>query len=208
MAGIERACHLSGGPLTMAINLQKGQRISLEKEAGGSLSKVVMGLGWDAVKKKGFFGGLKQQNIDLDASALLFDANKNLVDQVWFRQLKSKCGSLIHTGDNRTGEGEGDDEQIICHLDKVPPSVSMLVFVVNSFTGENFSQIENAFCRIVNGNNNQEIARYELSCQGNHSAQVMAKVYRHDAEWKMHAIGENCSGRTFHDLLPAITPHL
>lgn len=208
MAGIERACHLSGGPLTMAINLQKGQRISLEKEAGGSLSKVVMGLGWDAVKKKGFFGGLKQQNIDLDASALLFDANKNLVDQVWFRQLKSKCGSLVHTGDNRTGEGEGDDEQIICHLDKVPPSVSMLVFVVNSFTGENFSQIENAFCRIVNGNNNQEIARYELSCQGNHSAQVMAKVYRHDAEWKMHAIGENCSGRTFHDLLPAITPHL
>ncbi len=192
----------------MAINLQKGQRISLEKEAGGSLSKVVMGLGWDAVKKKGFFGGLKQQNIDLDASALLFDANKNLVDQVWFRQLKSKCGSLVHTGDNRTGEGEGDDEQIICHLDKVPPSVSMLVFVVNSFTGENFSQIENAFCRIVNGNNNQEIARYELSCQGNHSAQVMAKVYRHDAEWKMHAIGENCSGRTFHDLLPAITPHL
>ncbi|MEJ2442471.1 MAG: TerD family protein [Exilibacterium sp.] len=192
----------------MAINLQKGQRISLEKEAGGSLSKVVMGLGWDAVKKKGFFGGLKQQNIDLDASALLFDANKNLVDQVWFRQLKSKCGSLVHTGDNRTGEGEGDDEQIICHLDKVPSSVSMLVFVVNSFTGENFSQIENAFCRIVNGNNNQEIARYELSCQGNHSAQVMAKVYRHDAEWKMHAIGENCSGRTFHDLLPAITPHL
>ncbi len=192
----------------MAINLQKGQRISLEKEAGGSLSKVVMGLGWDAVKKKGFFGGLKQQNIDLDASALLFDANKNLVDQVWFRQLKSKCGSLVHTGDNRTGEGEGDDEQIICHLDKVPPSVSMLVFVVNSFTGENFSQIENAFCRIVNGNNNQEIARYELSCQGNHSAQVMAKVYRHGAEWKMHAIGENCSGRTFHDLLPAITPHL
>ncbi|MEJ2415907.1 MAG: TerD family protein [Exilibacterium sp.] len=173
MAGIERACHLSGDPLTMAINLQKGQRISLEKEAGGSLSKVVMGLGWDAVKKKGFFGGLKQQNIDLDASALLFDANKNLVDQVWFRQLKSKCGSLVHTGDNRTGEGEGDDEQIICHLDKVPSSVSMLVFVVNSFTGENFSQIENA-------------------C----------------AEWKMHAIGENCSGRTFHDLLPAITPHL
>jgi tellurium resistance protein TerZ len=80
--------------------------------------------------------------------------------------------------------------------------------VVNSFTGENFSQIENAFCRIVNGSNNQEIARYELSCQGNHSAQVMAKLYRHGNEWKMHAIGENCTGRTFHDLLPAITPHL
>jgi tellurium resistance protein TerZ len=192
----------------MAINLQKGQRISLEKEAGGRLNKVVMGLGWDAVKKKGFFGSIKNQNIDLDATALLFDANKNLVDQVWFKQLKSKCGSLIHTGDNRTGEGEGDDEQIICHLDKVPPGVDILVFVVNSFTGENFSQIENAFCRIVNGNNHQEIARYELSCQGNHSAQVMAKLYRHGNEWKMHAIGENCTGRTFHDLLPAITPHL
>jgi tellurium resistance protein TerZ len=193
----------------MGVNLSKGQRISLEKEAGGSLSKVIMGLGWDAVKTKGFFGfGSKQQEIDLDASCLLFDENKQLVDTVWFRQLRSQDGSITHTGDNRTGAGDGDDEQIIVELARVPPNVKSLIFVVNSFTGQNFSQIENAFCRIVNGTNNQEIARYQLSCQGGHTAQLMAKVYRHDNEWKMHAIGENASGRTFHDMQPVITPHL
>jgi tellurium resistance protein TerZ len=193
----------------MGVNLSKGQRISLEKEAGGKLTKVVMGLGWDAVKTKGFFGfGGKQQEIDLDASCLLFDENKRLVDTVWFRQLRSQDGSIQHTGDNRTGAGDGDDEQIIVDLSRVPANVKSLIFVVNSFTGQNFSQIENAFCRIVNGANNQEIARFELSCQGGHTAQLMAKVYRHDNDWKMHAIGENAGGRTFHDMEPVIAPHL
>ena len=193
----------------MGVNLSKGQRISLEKEAGGALSKVVMGLGWDAVKTKGFFGfGSKQQEIDLDASCLLFDEGKQLVDTVWFRQLRSQDGSIQHTGDNRTGAGDGDDEQIIVDLSRVPTNVKSLIFVVNSFTGQNFSQIENAFCRIVNGTNNKEIARYELTCQGSHTAQLMAKVYRHENEWKMHAIGENASGRTFHDMQPVIIPHL
>ena len=193
----------------MGVNLSKGQRISLEKEAGGSLSKVVMGLGWDAAKTKGFLGfGSKQQEIDLDASCLLFDENKQLVDTVWFRQLRSQDGSITHTGDNRTGAGDGDDEQIVVELGRVPANVKSLIFVVNSFTGQNFSQIENAFCRIVNGANNKEIARYQLSCQGSHTAQLMAKVYRHENEWKMHAIGENASGRTFHDMQPVITPHL
>jgi tellurium resistance protein TerZ len=166
-----------------------------------------MGLGWDAVKKKGLFG-MKEQSIDLDASAILFDAQGKPVDAVWFNQLKSRDGSLVHTGDNRTGAGDGDDEQIVCHLDRVPAEIKAIVFVVNSFTGQNFSQIENAFCRMVNGADNREIAKYDLSCQGAHNAQVMAKVYRHNGEWKMHAIGENASGRTFNDLLPAIEPHL
>jgi tellurium resistance protein TerZ len=191
----------------MSINLEKGQRISLEKEAGGALNKVVMGLGWDALKKKGLFG-MKDQSIDLDASAIMFDAQGKSVDVVWFNQLKSRDGSLVHTGDNRTGAGDGDDEQIVCQLDRVPAEVKSIVFVVNSFTGQNFSQIENAFCRMVNGANNQEIAKYNLSCQGSHNAQVMTKVYRHNGEWKMHAIGENSNGRTFNDLLPAIEPYL
>jgi tellurium resistance protein TerZ len=191
----------------MSINLEKGQRISLEKEAGGALNKVVMGLGWDALKKKGLFG-MKEQSIDLDASAIMFDAQGKSVDVVWFNQLKSRDGSLVHTGDNRTGAGDGDDEQIVCQLDRVPAEVKSIVFVVNSFTGQNFSQIENAFCRMVNGANNQEIAKYNLSCQGSHNAQVMTKVYRHNGEWKMHAIGENSNGRTFNDLLPAIEPYL
>lgn len=193
----------------MAVNLQKGQKISLEKEAGGSLTKVIMGLGWDAVKKKGFFGfGGGTQEIDLDASCILYDDAKNPVDVVWFRQLKSMDGSIVHTGDNRTGAGEGDDEQIIVNLQAVPAQVKSLVFTVNSFTGQNFSQVENAFCRIVNASNNKEIARYDLSCQGSHTGQIMAKVYRHNGEWKMHAIGENGQGQTFEHMLPQIQHHL
>lgn len=189
----------------MAISLAKGQKISLEKEAGQSLTNIVMGLGWDVAKVKGFLGKMKDgAPVDLDASCVTFEESGQQLDQVWFSQLTSKDGSIIHTGDNLTGEGEGDDEQIIVQLTKVPASVKSLVFVVNSFTGQNFSQIENAFCRIVNGSNNQEIARYNLSAQGSHNAQIMAKVYRHNGEWKMHAIGEIASGRTFHDLMPAM----
>lgn len=193
----------------MSVSLSKGQSLSLSKEASGALSKVVMGLGWDPIKKKGFLGFMGgQKSIDLDASCVLFDGSKHKVDQVWFRQLRSKDGSIVHTGDNLTGAGEGDDEQIIVDLSAVPANVQSLVFVVNSFTGQNFSQVENAFCRIVDQSTNQELARYDLSCQGNHTAQIMVKVYRQDNEWKVHAIGENASGRTFEDLLPAIQPHV
>ena len=193
----------------MPVTLTKGQKISLEKEAGTKLTKVVMGLGWDAKKTKGFFGlGGGSQTIDLDASCILFDEAGAQVDVVWFQQLRSKDGSITHTGDNRTGAGEGDDEQIIVDLTRIPATVKTLVFVVNSFTGQNFSQIENAFCRMVDQANNREIARYDLSGGGSHTAQVMVKVYRHSGEWKMHALGEPCSGRTFLDLLPVIKPLL
>jgi tellurium resistance protein TerZ len=193
----------------MTVNLQKGQKISLEKEAGGALSRVTMGLGWDAIKKGGFFGfGAKTESVDLDASCVMFDESNRPLDVVWFRQLKSRDGSIVHTGDNRTGAGEGDDEQIIVDLSRVPANVKSLVFTVNSFTGQNFSQVENAYCRILNAANQQVVARYDLSVQGSHTAQIMAKLYRHNGEWKMHAIGENASGRTFDDLMPMITPHL
>ncbi len=193
----------------MPISLVKGQKISLEKESGGQLVKVVMGLGWDVKKTRGLFGGMKDgEPVDLDASCVLFDEAKTQVDVVWFRQLKSVDGSIVHTGDNRTGAGEGDDEQIIVDLSRVPQNVQTLVFIVNSFTGQNFGSIENAFCRIVDERNDKEIARFNLSAQGTHTAQVMAKVYRHNGEWKMAAIGQNTSGRTFQDLLPAIIPHL
>ncbi|BCM92262.1 stress response protein SCP2 [Abditibacteriota bacterium] len=189
----------------MAISLAKGQKISLEKEAGGALTRITMGLGWDVAAKKGFMGfGGGSGSVDLDASCVLFDDANNQVDAVWFQQLRSKDGSIQHTGDNLTGAGDGDDEQIIVDLSRVPANVKSLVFVVNSFTGQNFSQIENAFCRVINAQNNQEIARYNLSAQGAHTAQIMAKLYRHNGEWKMHAIGEIASGRTFHDLMGAM----
>src|SRR3954447_22076905 len=132
----------------MGVSLSKGQSVSLVKQDGGGLRNVRMGLGWDAVRKKGLFGS-RAQSIDLDASALLFDAGGNLVDQVWFQQLTSADGSIQHTGDNRTGAGEGDDESIRVDLAAVPPRVQTIVFTVNSFTGQDFSQIENAFCRLI-----------------------------------------------------------
>jgi tellurium resistance protein TerZ len=188
----------------MAINLQKGQKISLSKEAGSSgLTKIVMGLGWDAKKKRGFLGfGRKEQEIDLDASCVLFDESKQPLDAVFFGQLRSRDGSILHTGDNRTGDGDGDDEQIIVDLSRVPANVKSIIFIVNSFTGQNFSEIENAFCRVVNGANNQELARYNLSCTGNHTGMIMAKVYLHNGEWKMHAIGDNANGKTFDQMIP------
>ncbi len=193
----------------MSISLVKGQKISLAKDSGAALSRVIMGLGWDVKKVRGLFGGLKDgPEIDLDASCAVFDEGKNLLDSIWFKQLNSKDGNIKHTGDNRTGAGDGDDEQIIVELANLAPTVKSLVFVVNSFTGQSFAKIENAFCRIVDASNNQEVARFELSSQGEHTAQIMAKVYRHNGEWKMHAIGENTSARTFHELMPAILPHL
>jgi tellurium resistance protein TerZ len=138
----------------------------------------------------------------------MFDDANRPVDVVWFRQLKSRDGSITHTGDNRTGAGDGDDEQIIVDLRTVPPNVKSLVFTVNSFTGQNFSSVQNAFCRLFDTNSGKEIARYDLSVQGSHTAQIMAKLYRHNGEWKMHAIGENGTGRTFDDLMPLIVPHL
>lgn len=193
----------------MSVNLQKGQKISLDKEAGSALSRITMGLGWDAVKSKGFLGfGGGSAEIDLDASCVLFDDSNRPVDVVWFRQLKSKDGSIVHSGDNRTGAGDGDDEQINVSLASVPPNVKSLVFTVNSFTGQNFSQVQNAYCRLVNAADGKEVARFNLTAQGGHSAQIMAKLYRHNGEWKMHAIGENGTGRTIDDLVPQITAHL
>jgi len=193
----------------MSVSLSKGQKVSLEKSGGGSLSRVRMGLGWDAIKKRGLFGRAKSQDIDLDASALLFDAGGQLVDQVWFQQLTSKDGSVHHTGDNRTGAGDGDDESIKVDLTQVPANVATLVFTVNSFTGQNFSQIENAFCRLLDETaGDTEIARFDLTGSGTHTAQIMAKVSRDGAGWSMTALGIPASGRTFHDLLPALVGQL
>ena len=200
----------------MPISLAKGQKISLAKEAGStSLSKVVMGVGWDMAQTKrgGLFGGLfggksGSESIDLDASCIMFDDQKQVVDVVYFGQLSSKDGSIRHTGDNLTGEGDGDDEQIIVELSRIPGAVKTLVFTVSSFRGQTFDQVANAFCRIVNGANNQEIAKYTLTSQGSHTAQIMAKLYQHNGEWKMAALGENCMGRTFQDMMPTILPHV
>lgn len=192
------------------ISLQKGQTIRLEKSDGGVLASVTMGIGWDVRKPAGLgrlFGG-GGGDIDLDASCLLFDATRQLVDSVWFRQLRSNDGSIVHTGDNRTGAGDGDDEQIIVDLTRLPASVTTLIFTVNSFQGDTFDRIDNAYCRLVDAATSGEMARYDLTGSGSHTGQIMAKLSRAGGGWEMKAIGDRTSGRTVHDMLPAISAHL
>lgn len=196
----------------MSVTLQKGQTISLDKVSQTDLHRVTMGLGWDPVKAKGgLLGrllGSGASHIDLDASCVVLDSQGKQLDQVWFRQLRSRCGSIEHTGDNLTGEGEGDDEQIIVNLDRIPQEAAMLFFLVNNFTGQDFQQVERAVCRLVNADTNTELARYDLGSQGQHSALIMAKLFRQTTGWAFQAIGEPSRGRTFHELLPLLRQYI
>lgn len=192
----------------MTINMTKGQRISLSKSDGAALTRVKMGLGWDAVEKKGFLGKIKSADVDLDASCVLLDADRNVVDAVWFRQLKSKDGSIRHTGDNLTGAGDGDDEAIMVDLQSVPANVATLAFTVTCFSRQGFNEITNAFCRVVDDASGVEVARYNLSAQGPHTAMLIARVYRHSGEWKMAALGETGNGKTYKDMIPLITANV
>ncbi|MEB8341271.1 TerD family protein [Streptomyces endophyticus] len=191
----------------MGIDLTKGQAISLEKQGGGTLTAVRMGLGWQAAPRRGLFG-TRTREIDLDASAVLF-ADKQPVDVVFFRHLVSDDGSVRHTGDNLVGgAGQGDDESIVVDLQRVPAHIDQIVFTVNSFTGQTFQEVQNAFCRLVDETNDQELARYTLDGGGKYTAQIMAKVHRDGAGWKMTALGAAAHGRTFQDLMPSILPGL
>lgn len=194
----------------MSINLIKGQKIDLTKQDGTTLNRVFMGLGWDEAGSKGgilsgiFGGGSKSGSIDLDASCVMLDENKNVVDTVYFGKLYSADGSVRHSGDNLTGAGDGDDEIINVDLQTVPERVKTIVFTINSFRGQTFNEVDNCFARLVDTNTNQEISIYKLKEQGSHTAMIMCKLYRHNGVWKMAAIGTPASGRTVNDLLPVI----
>lgn len=195
----------------MAVSLTKGQRISLTKSNGGSLTKVRMGLGWDPApaKKSGFFGSLfgggGADDIDLDSSCLLLDTQKNLLDVVWFRQLESRDRSISHSGDNLTGEGSGDDEVIFVDLTRLPANVQHLAFTVCSFRGQTFNEVGNAFCRLVDDTNDTELARYNLTEQGAHTGVVMAIVSRDgNGGWQMKAVGAPSQGAIANDMMPAV----
>ena len=191
----------------MALNLSKGERISLEKTGGPGLARVVLGLGWGKRKKKGFFGS-SEVEVDLDASCLLFAA-RVLTDTVWFRQLQSHCGAVRHTGDDRAGGGSDDNEQISVDLGKLPAAVDVLIFTVNSFLNDSFEGIPNARCRLLDAAGNKELARFDLSLDGaDHTGMVMAKLYRENGAWNLQAIGEKGAGRTFNDLMPLIGRYL
>ncbi|MET8977482.1 TerD family protein [Streptomyces sp. NPDC004539] len=194
----------------MSVDMTKGQRISLSKSDGGALTSVRMGLGWQAAQRKGFLAKLAgPKEIDLDASALLF-ADGQLADVVFFQHLTSDDGSVRHLGDNLTGGSGvgGDDEVVLVDLGRVPGRVDQIVFTVNSFTGQTFAEVENAFCRVVDETTGKELARYTLSGGGPYTAQIMAKLRRVGGGWQVEALGEPATGRTFQDLLPAVSAHL
>jgi len=189
----------------MSISLAKGEKVSLEKDTG--LSKVFMGCGWDPAqptKKPGLLGKLLggggASDIDLDASVIVFDSAKNAIDVVWFQQLKSKDGSIVHSGDNLTGEGDGDDEVIHVDLKALSAEAAYLVFTVNSFRGQSFNEVDNAFARLVDKDKNTEICRYTLTEKGQHTGVVMASMEKTASGWQLTAHGTPASGRTAKEL--------
>jgi tellurium resistance protein TerD len=177
------------------ISLQKGQKIDLTKGNPG-LTKVVIGLGWDTNKYSGGF------DFDLDASAFLIDKNGKaggIEDFIYYNNLVGGDGSVVHTGDNLTGDGEGDDEQIKIDLLKVPAHVDKVAISVTIHDaiarGQNFGQVSNAFVRVVNETNEQEVIRYDLGEDFSvETALVICELYRHQGEWRFNAVGSGFSG--------------
>ena len=183
----------------MSISLQKGQKISLTKD-NSTLDKIILGLGWDqASKDNGVFFSMfgKKANIDCDATAMLLQ-NSKMIDKkdiVYFGNLKHYTDSVRHTGDNLTGEGEGDDEQIIVELKKIPQNYDKIVIVVNIFKAkdrnQHFGMIKNAFIRLIDTKTNKEMCRYNLTDDySGCTALIFGEVYRHNEEWKFNAIGQ------------------
>ena len=196
----------------MGVNLQKGQRVDLAK-SGDSLSKVVVGLGWDPVKQNsnGLLGGLfgaKQADVDCDASALLLDANGKLKGKqyvVFYNHKKSDCGSVWSSGDNLTGGGDGDDEQIFVELNKVPAEVQKIVFTVTIYDciarKQSFGMIQNAFIRIFDPANNQELLKYNITENfAGKTGLLVGEIYRHNGGWKFAAIGEGTQDTSIADV--------
>ncbi|WP_130863266.1 TerD family protein [Bacilliculturomica massiliensis] len=191
----------------MSVSLQKGQKVSLTKDNAG-LSRILIGLGWDEVKqKKGFFAP-KPAAIDCDASVMALKEGKlrGVEDVVYFGNLRHKSGAIQHMGDNLTGAGDGDDEQIVVDLTKVPAEYDKLVFVVNIYQAvqrkQDFGLIENAFIRIVDGQKNQEMLRYNLSAEyAGMTAVIFGEIYRYNNEWKFNAIGQGTTDPGLNELV-------
>lgn len=178
----------------MSVSLSKGGNVSLSK-AAPTMKNVLIGLGWDARSTDG-------QDFDLDASAFLLAANGKVrgdADFIFYNNLKSVDGSVTHTGDNRTGEGDGDDEVIKVDLTKVPADVSKVVFCAVIYDGQarnqNFGQVANAYIRIVNTQGGTEVARYDLSEDSStETAMIFGELYKNNGEWKFRAVGQGFAG--------------
>ena len=193
----------------MSISLEKGQRISLEKNGSG-LNKVCIGINWGAIEKKGFFG-TKKVAVDLDASVGLFNDQKALTDVVYFGQLKSKDGSITHSGDDTTGDMDGDDgldnEIVSIELSRIPAQVTSVAVVLNSYKGQDFATIPFASIRLYEGTPSRVdniIANYNIAHEPKFNgavSMVLGVLYRHNADWKFRAVGEPTTDKKLENLL-------
>lgn len=178
----------------MSVSLSKGGNVSLSK-AAPTMKNVLVGLGWDARSTDG-------QDFDLDASAFLLAANGKVrsdADFIFYNNLRSADGSVVHTGDNRTGEGDGDDEALKIKLDTIPSDVEKIIFVVTIHEAQarrqSFGQVSGAFIRLVNDDNQIEVARYDLTEDAStETAMLFGELYRHNGEWKFRAVGLGYAG--------------
>lgn len=179
----------------MAINLSKGGNVNLSKTAP-SMVHVDLGLGWNPRATDG-------KAFDLDAVAFLLNAEGKVTrdtDFIFFNQKQSECGSVTHNGDNRTGEGEGDDETLSVDISKVPANIEKIVFAVTihegQANGQTFGQVDKAYIRVINkDNNDEELARFDLSEDGSvEVAMIFGELYRHNGEWKFKAVGQGFAG--------------
>lgn len=178
----------------MAITLQKGGNLNLTKTAP-NMKLVQIGLGWDARSTSG-------EAFDLDASAFLLNAAgkcRGEHDFIFYGQLKSPEGAVEHTGDNRTGVGDGDDEKLLIDLSRIPADVEKVVFTVSIYEAEkrrqNFGAVRNAFIRVVNREDNAEVVRFDLTEEAsNNTAMIFAELYRYNSEWKFRAVGQGFEG--------------
>jgi tellurium resistance protein TerZ len=190
----------------MAINLQKGQRINLEKSNGNRLQSICVGINWGAIEKKGLFGfGVTKEAVDLDASCALFDEVKNLMDVVYFGNLRSKDSAVQHSGDDLTGDMDGDDgldnEVITLDFSRLSPAVNYVAFVLNSFRGQDFGTIPPK--RV-----NEVYATYDIGHSkdfAGHVSMVMGVFYKKNAEWKFNAIGEPTRDRKLEETVKTVS---
>ncbi|MGW3684779.1 TerD family protein [Streptomyces sp. NPDC005125] len=171
------------------VNLQKNQTVSLVKGGRPLLSQVKMGLGWEPA--------FRGKDIDLDASVIAYGPNRNHLDSCYFGKLSILNGAIKHSGDNLTGEGAGDDEVIVVDLGRIPPEATGLVFTVNSFTGQKFTEVAKAYCRLIDATSGEELVRFDLTGAEPQTGVMMAKLIKQfSGEWEMTAIGDFVKSRT------------
>jgi len=198
----------------VAIDLQKGQRVSLEKDGGGKLDKVCIGVNWGAIDKKGLFGGTKKEAVDLDASCALFDSNDQVVDTIYYGKLTNANESIRHSGDDLTGDMDGDDgldnEILSIDLGQVPADVTKIVVMLNSFGGQDFQTVPFATIRIYEGSPTRVdtvFANFNIASDPKFAgavSMILGRLYRHNDAWKFAAIGEATKDRKLEETVKTV----